>query len=506
MQIKLARVLMTAAVLVFGSTVLASAATSATPTATIVAQATPAPKATPTPNPFTYNGYVRAFYFTRTNASIYPKGTGQLNQASFNAAVKLHGEYHFGATPWIVGATYVQANPLGYNAYCDDIGNYGAGGTCQQYPTNNNNFKMSDTTLPGYALSTLGEAYLQYKDKYLNAKVGNQSFTSPWANPSDSRVKQVYFEGVDANYTVAPGWTIGASRMIQWESRVSSDFNKSNLLPGSLNTNGTIKNPTTGFLLGKASYVHGSDFAANINFYNFYDVSSLLWLDGKWYPWAKSPMKFFIAGQFGSANSIGRAIAGTINNQTIGAQIGASAGKNVDLTFGFDTSPWRSMDITAATCAAAQTASGLFMPASGTPTCLKLATGMYRIFYGGIASPYTDSYATDPLYTTSISQGMADRRSAGDSFKLAATYHTTDNKFKAVVSRAWYDYSNSAGSGAKTFETNVDFTYFFNKVGKGAYHGFQIRHRYAERQINNTILFGGLPIFKYNRTQLEYDF
>lgn len=468
--------------------------------------ATPAPKPTATPEPFSYSGYVRAFYFTRQNATGYPKGTGQLDQASFNAAVKLHGEYAFGATPWTVGATYVYANPLGQNDMCDDTANYGAGGTCQQYPSANNNFKMSDATLPGYTLATLGEAYVQYKDKYVNGKIGDLLFTSPWANPSDSRVKAVYFQGADVNVNVAPGWSVGVSRMVQWESRVSSDFNKTTLLPGSVAANGTIANPTSGFLLLKGSYTHASDFAANLNFYQFYDYASLTWLDGKWYPSPKSPLKFFVAGQFGSEKSAGSAISGLVDNQTIGAQLGASIGKNVDVTFGYNASPWHSKDVTAASCAAAQSASGLLLPTSGSPICQTLGGGTYRIFYGGMASPYTDSYATDPLYTASISQSMVDRRAAGDAMKLAATYQTTNKRFKAVLSQAWYDYSNGAGADATTAETNVDMTYFFNRVGRGAYHGFSLRHRYAERDIRDTIQYGGLPVFKYNRTQLEFDF
>jgi len=476
-------------------------------TAAALAQtATPAPKPTATPEPFSYNGYVRAFYFTRQNATAYPKGTGQLNQASFNAAVKLHGEYRFGATPWTAGATYVYANPLGQNDMCDDVANYGAGGTCQQYPSANNNDKMSDTTLPGYTLSTLGEAYLQYKDTYVNGKIGDQLFTSPWANPSDSRVKPVFFQGLDANVVVAPGWSVGVSRMLQWESRVSSDFNRSTLLPGSLAANGSIAHPTSGFLLLKGSFAHASDFVANLNFYQFYDYASLMWVDGKWYPSPRSPFKFFVAGQFGSEKSSGSAISGLVDSQMVGAQLGASLGKNVDVTLGFNTAPWHSKDIAAASCAAAQSASGLFLPTAGSPICQALGGGTYRIFYGGMASPYTDSYATDPLFSSSFSQTMVDRRAAGDGIKVAATYQTTNKRFKAILSQAWIDYSNGSGANATTAETNVDLTYFFNNVGKGAYHGFQLRHRYADRDIRNTLLYGGLPVFKYNRTQLEYDF
>ena len=57
----------------------------------------------------------------------------------------------------------------------------------------------------------------------------------------------------------------------------------------------------------------------------------------------------------------------------------------------------------------------------------------------------------------------------------------------------------------------------------GPYHGLSLRYRYIVRTLSNTFCgaaatdcpsgstigaseFGGLPLFKYNRAQLEYDF
>jgi hypothetical protein len=33
-----------------------------------------------------------------------------------------------------------------------------------------------------------------------------------------------------------------------------------------------------------------------------------------------------------------------------------------------------------------------------------------------------------------------------------------------------------------------------------------VRYRYGERTYTNVPLYGGVPLFKYNRAQLEYDF
>lgn len=52
----------------------------------------------------------------------------------------------------------------------------------------------------------------------------------------------------------------------------------------------------------------------------------------------------------------------------------------------------------------------------------------------------------------------------------------------------------------------LDGRYHFSPVGQGRYRGFVVRYRYAQRTQSNTQTLGGLPLFKYNRAQLEYDF
>jgi hypothetical protein len=33
-----------------------------------------------------------------------------------------------------------------------------------------------------------------------------------------------------------------------------------------------------------------------------------------------------------------------------------------------------------------------------------------------------------------------------------------------------------------------------------------LRYRYGSRQVTNVVTYGGLPQFRYNRAQLEFDF
>lgn len=452
----------------FGGAV-ASAETPATPT--------PAPKATPAA--FQYSGNIRAFYFTRTNRV---QNAGNPNRTAFNLGGKLHGDYHFGDSPFTVGATYYGADPLGANG-------------------SNPGFNPRiDNTLPGFDLSTLGEAYVQIKTKGFFAKIGDQNYKSPWAPDSDSRIKPALYQGADVAIGFGKGFTLGLTDMIRFENRTSSAFEKTTLLTGGPIAGGP-SNPrieTNGFSVASLGYKYGSQFNATIYNYAFTDIANLVYAEGKYYPSPKSPIKPYVAAQFVDEHQAGRALVGIVNNSTYGMQIGASFTKNIDLAASFDESPERTATLVGSCAQAAQ--SGYFLDAGGTPNCKSYAPGTYTVYYGGIATPYSDSYATDPLYTTSISQGVADRHSTGQSFKVAGTFQTSDKKVKLILSQAFYDYSNGAGVNA-TKEFDADATYFFNKVGPGAYHGLSIRHRYADRT-QPTLPFD----FKYNRTQLEYDF
>jgi hypothetical protein len=137
--------------------------------------------------------------------------------------------------------------------------------------------------------------------------------------------------------------------------------------------------------------------------------------------------------------------------------------------------------------------------------CYTNRSGATEIYYGGWASPYTDSYSTDPFFTTSVTQGMADRRAPGTSWKIGLTFTSDDKRWVFIATDAWYDYGNALAPQ----NTNIwvlDGRYHLSPVGKGRYRGLLLRYRYAQRTQSNTQTLGGLPLFKYNRAQLEYDF
>lgn len=496
--------------MVFASTALASA------------QATAAPKATP--NAFSYKGYLRGYYFTRQNASATKPG---VNQATFNAAVNLHADYKFQDSGLSIGASYLYANPL--NNCTTPASHFAPPCGKVSAPALN-----PDDTLPGFTLSTLYEAYLQYRDKATLVKLGDQVIGTPWANASDSRLKPVAFQGVDASYGFSPQWTGELAYFNAFENRVGSQFLRSTMLtynpadaPGQqslVNVNGSSglsMSTSSGFGYGRIGYNNAKNLVANGYYYAFSDLANLLWMDAKYS--LKGKLKPFVALQLGSERDAGTGLVGKIDSSVLGLQGGVAVTLNITVTLGYNHVPSKSATIALPAGISCQAALGkintlptnkgaadYFLP-NGGPDCVAQPSingvNYATVYYGGIASPYTDSYATDPLFTTSISQGMADRRTFGDAGKLTLGFVSDNKRVVATISRALYAYGNNAIGVEPTQETNIDGMYYFSSPQKsGPYKGFLVRHRYAERTITNALTFDGLPLFKYNRTQFEYDF
>ena len=523
----------------------------ASPSGPIVAQSEPAP--TPTASPFQWSGTVRSYYFTRQNASNNPgaqfnftpgakySSTG-VNQASWDSSISLHGEYLFPDMGGLfIGGSYLYSNPL--DGPCSFASSHAKGKPCvSQSPPNTN----PDDTLPGFALSTFYEAYLGFRGSGWYAKAGDQLFTSPWAGPADTRLKPEAFQGADVAYTGIKNWTFEAADMIQFENRTSSTFQSNTLLtsypagnsglPANIYVPGGNFIQTNGFIYGKVGYAD-APAGVSVDGY-FYGVSALMniwWFDGK-YTFQDSKIRPFIALQGGTESNAGASYLGKIDSQVFGAQIGANVTKNVLLSFGFDTLPWHSDTIVlphGVSCSSSTnqiTAKGAtlayFLPlvSNGTGVCTNNTNGTTNVYYGGWASPYTDNYTADPFFTTNGSQGMVERRSPGTSERVVATFTSNNNRIVFLAAYGWLNYGNAAAPNANTNEYDLDGIYRFSHYkGTGPYKGLMLRDRYFVRWIQNTYCgasettcpagassgaqyLGGLPLFKYNRAQLEYDF
>jgi len=506
----------------------------------------PPPPPPPKPNPWVVGGYFRSYYFTRQNASNNPGtqfnfapgakyNSNGVNQESWANAIAVHAAYNFPSTPWQIGGTYLYSTSFGS---CSVPANNAKGGPCvSQVPPNTN----QDETLPPFRLSTFYEAYLKFNGYGWNGTLGNQLFNTPWANPADSRLKPAAFQGADLSYTTPGGWTIEGADMFEFENRTSSQFSQQTLLTSypagnnGLPTNVFLPNGnginTNGFAMGHLGYAQpgGTGISADAWYYGVYDIASESWLQAKYQ--LSTPGTPWLALQGGWDQNNGLSYVGKINSQVFGAQLGGNVTKNLQLTVGYDQIPWKNDTVflpKGVTCSnsnyqisAKGATLGYFLPLNA-PQCFTNPNGTTQIYYGGWASPYTDNYDSDPLFTTSVTQGMVDRRSPGSSFKAGLQFTSTNQKWVFIATDAWYNYGNALDSE----NTNIwvlDGRYRFSHVGKGPYHGLVLRDRYIQRTLSNTFCgasnttcpggaslgapeFGGLPLFKYNRAQLEYDF
>lgn len=484
----------------------------------------PAALATPVPgwNPLnvkglTLSGTLRAYDFNRLNTPEYNAkvaATGP-NRAAFNFGGDLRADYKFGDSPFSVGGALWGAYPFGVNG--GSVGCNVGGGLIVNESTAlcaKNNAGI-DNTLPGYALETF-EYYVKYSDPTASISVGDQLLNKPWEPASDSRIKPSLYQGADATINATKTLAIGLTRITRFENRTESIFDQCTLLtctgvtPAGIGSIVGRKSITTGADRAALTFKPNGRFTVAAEAYHFHDIANLTYLESKYYVLKQNVYNPYFGFQFVDERQAGSAILGRVQNQTVGLQLGVTPVRNLLFTVGADQAPWN-YDTVTATSAAAATAP-YFLAAGGTNAlvaagvtgsavnAVKVGTDRYKVVYGGIASPYSDSYASDPLYTTSITQGMVDRRSAGFALKGAFTYTTFNKRLVAIASEASYNY-DTAFTRNRTYELDADITYNFNAVRAGTYKGFSLRERFADRT-QPTLPYN----FKYLRHQLQYSF
>jgi hypothetical protein len=476
------------------------------------------PDATPAPL-FTYSGDLRAFYFGRTNGNtcLTCKVKGAPDATAFNSGVLLHGELKVPRSAFSLGVTYFGAYPFGANP---------------SGPLRNAGYNPElDNTLPGYSLSVLGEYYMQYRTAGTLFRTGRQIITTPWANAADSRVSPEAFQGTSISGNVTPDLNLGAMYIARFRSRVISAFNADTLLTSCNTASSTGKGPiagvsgsftvpgdpcnkqqtTSGFSEFSATYSLHHAVAAGINQYRINDIAEMTWVTAQ-YTLASSPLKPFLAGQFLAEANAGSSLVGTVDAHMAGVQFGTGLIEDLNLTVGYDGSPAVGSVVPVKKCkgtAPSPTAAlpGVIFGGVADTTNKSVPPGDVMCYAGGIASPYSDNQATDPLYTTSLTQGLADVHKPGSGLKAALAWQAPDARLRLTVSQAWYDYSlPGADAGISNADNRTEFDadvqYFFGSVSREhPFKGLSIRQRYGDRAQT----FSPYD-FKYSRTQLEYTF
>jgi hypothetical protein len=487
----------------------------------LAAPAAADPKPTPTPSPaFAWSAAIRAYSFARINANTClssgcdPKGTP--NSFAFNSGIRLHGEYHVSKTPFSLGGTYFGAEPFNFNPF----GVLGVGYNPQV-----------DNTLPGYGLSSLAEMYVAYQTPGVLVQTGKEVIDTPWANAADSRIVPIAFQGTLATAHLSPTVTVEGMYMARFKSRVTSAFNANTLLtscntayptgkgpiegePGTFTVEGDQCNTvqsTRGFWLIDAAYEH-EGLKARAYQYHMYDLVDLTYADVSYDVDRESALRPVVAAQYWGNNNTGSALLGSVHSYGYGMQIGMHLTRAVVLTLSYNEQSVATYVVPADRCTG--TASSGTKPDPGVifggvqdTSQTDVPSGDVVCYGGGTASPYTDSYESDPLYTSSIGEGLTDARKGGYAAKAALATEAFNHRLKILLTQARYNVSLPGTSGGTSnvdirTETNFDVQYFFSPVIAGkTYRGLSFR----ERLVDRVQTFSPFD-FKYIRTQLQYDF
>ena len=481
----------------------------------------PSPSPSPTASAFTFAGFVRSTDYTIETQTNPANGGPRIPSyyPSYSADAELRLNYRLGASPVSLGITYLNAQALG---------------SCSTPPPPAESTCINSTNnLTAYPISTFLEAYAQYSDGRLFARLGNQRINTPWAtSATNAHIDPSSFQGLDIRYSLGHGFTLEASDYVRFKPSEEGGFQRITLLTGDpLGAAGlanNIYNPsgltiqTNGFVYGSAGYAAAAGLAANIYVYGIQNIANILWFDAN-FPLGTSKFKPFVKLQGGSETNAGTAVIGKIDSSVFGVQAGVNLTPRFSLTAGYDGIPLHTDTVTLPagyTCPAGGTAGAgviavnsqlttaslpYFLPNGGTGNCSMNANGMANLYDGGWASPYTDSYGIDPLFTTPTTVGMVDRRSPGNAVTARITYTNPTKQFTSYVSRTYFDYSTPAYVQS-TYETDIDALYYFKPISTGPYRGLLFHYRYAIQTQSGSATYTGTPQLTYNRFQLEYDF
>ena len=392
------------------------------------------------PLPVHVDGYLRSYYFTRKFSNPV------LDQ---QAAFSLGGAVNVLTNPFWdgfrIGATLFTAQSLGLNS--DDA-------------------IRLDRSVPGSPVTVLGQAFAQYDNKYVLARVGNQEIITPWENMADTRMIPATYQGVSVDVKPRPDVNLYAMRLNRFKARISSRFTQTNLFnPQNLAFTSipALGNKTDiGTLAFGATYTNPR---LNINAwaYRFYNYANLAYADVNGELDTNTLFKpiygLQLANEWNDGNEVIKSLGlGDTHAQLFGALLGVEI-MHGRILFGFNWLPKHA--------------------------------GAYE--NGSIVSPYTTSYMSDPLYTTSMIAGMVEK-AAGTAFKVTAQYIFFAGALETLASYAKYNTQPYLHDSNET-----DFDVIFHPPG--TFKHLSVRERLGF--LNGNSRYGH---YVYNRIMLQYDF
>lgn len=336
----------------------------------------------------------------------------------------------------------------------------------------------------GPSLSGFSQAYAEYAGHGVTVRAGDQYLDTPWMGPSDSRVIPASYRALNLSMEVSPGWTLQAIRTIRWKSRTSDGFLADNVYYPSrwrgdtmYGQNGTL--PVTARATSGTTAI-GSTYAAGP------------WKSRTWY------YDFRGFGRMGYADAsytfpaIGRLVP------YVGAQVLRQTGSSGDNVL-----------VETKTRVNGVAGDRVDARAWGVEAGAKLGAASFGLAYnrlggrqgavggGAIISPYSNGYATDPLFTTSMLRGLVEQ-GPGRAWKARAGYGFFDGELQLAAAYAQYD----TRWRGRSHDLYFDVTWKLDRWVKG----LQIRNRW-ERTVggSNGLNPANLP-WTYNRLMISYRF
>lgn len=288
------------------------------------------------------------------------------------------------------------ANPTGFGAaaalyFAQDIG----------FNNHQQNGKTINPLLmgTGYGIYVPGELYLQYKTPALLARIGNQSLDTPWMNPADGFMIPNLYRGGVLSYSPFAGMELEADRILRFKDRTAVGFDSNTLfaLPyGSPHLNGSA-NGAADFGLKYS----GPGPSGEAWLYRFYDIAQLAYARAG-YRYAASGVSPFVDVQVMRETGQGTQLLGAVDSKAYGAKVGVA---------------W------------ADSPEAVYFAYNKVPT--RFAGGVSN---GNLLSPYTQTYNTDPFYTTIMNYGMVSVRAAGHAWQLGSKLKLYDRKLDLSAS------------------------------------------------------------------------
>lgn len=369
---------------------------------------------------------------------------------------------------------------------------------------------------PQNSLSKLLESYVTFEQRNVLVRAGNQMFGSPWADAHNvSGLPPSSFQGIVGSYA-RNAWSFDAAVMDRFEDSAATSFSRTTLL-----TSLTPGATTSGFMHLHAGYASKDGRSiANAYVYGLSGLGTMAWFAGTRVlssrGWAPQ-----LDVQAGVEHGSSQSYTGKVQSEITGAQLSAMPIRNIKASVAFDAVPWRTDTIrlsAGVSCNSSgsqptfalstPSARGYYFLPSGAAQCRTTGTRT-TVYYGGWASPYSDSHASDPLYTTGAAEGLVDRRSPGSSGNATLTYYGDQGRLKLTSSYSWFNYSNPiAMQNTEEWDNIVKF--YASDVHRAPYRGLLVMYLYVQLHKSNAAYPSGAPFLggtaqgRYSRIQFEY--